>query len=313
MGLQSIMKLEGLIAAPLTGFHQDGSVDLDVIEPYARMLHANGVAGVFVNGTTGEGLALSVAERREIVERWLEVAPEGLRVVVHVGHTCQQESRHLAKHAAEHGAAAIGEIGPVFYRPRTVEALASYVAATASAAPDLPYYYYHMPSLNQVEFSMLELLERVEGIPNFAGIKYTFEDLDEYARCVRFAGGRFDILFGRDELLLQALRRGATGAVGSTYNFMAPLYHRLIQSYSSGDDSEARRMQDLSIATIKLLLGTGSFFSAAKAVMGMIGFSLGNVRRPLDNLSKSDRQRLEEDLHRIGVGEFLNTRVPRVS
>jgi N-acetylneuraminate lyase len=251
-------------------------------------------------------MSLSVNERLKIAERWLDVAPEGFLVVVHVGHTCQEESRQLAAHAAERGAAAIGEIGPVFYRPASVQALADYIAATASAAPDLPYYYYHMPSMNQVEFPMAELLSKVSGIPNFAGIKYTFEDLDDYERCVQFEGGQYDVLFGRDELLQQALQRGATGAVGSTYNFMAPIYHRLIQAHTMSDEDEAQRMQDLSIATIKLLIGTGSFFSAAKAVMGMIGFQLGAVRRPLNDLSEATRERLEEDLHQVGVWEFLN-------
>ena len=202
-------KTVGLIAATATVFHPDDSVNCDIIPSYAQMLHASGVAGVFVNGTTGEGMSLSLSDRRATAERWVNAAPEGFKVIIHVGHTCQQESYGLALHAARIGAAAVGEIGPVFYRPDTVDALADYVAATASAAPELPYYYYHMPIMNQIKFPMLELLKRIRDVANFAGIKYTFEDLDDYERCIRFADGKYDVLFGRDERLLEAMRRGA--------------------------------------------------------------------------------------------------------
>lgn len=296
----------GLIAAPLTGYRPDGGVNLDVPDDYASMLHANGLVGAFVNGTTGEGLSLTLDERRGLAERWVASAPEGFKVIVHVGCACQTDSKTLAAHAAEIGAAGVGEIGPVFYRPDTVDALAGYIAETAAAAGDLPYYYYHMPSMNQVEFPMIRLLERVGGIPNFAGIKYTFEDLDDYQRCVEFAGGEYDILFGRDELLLEALKRGARGGVGSTYNFMAPIYHELIAAFNAGDIAGAQKMQDLSIAGIKCLVDTGAFFSAAKAVMRAVGLDAGAVRRPLANLDSGAEAKLFDALKDAGVWGRLN-------
>jgi N-acetylneuraminate lyase len=299
-------KTVGLIAAPLTGYRPDGSVNLDIVPAYARMLHANGVGGAFVNGTTGEGLSLTVSERRSIAEQWVKSAPGGFKVIVHVGHPCQKESCELAAHAADIGAAAIGEIGPIFYRPDTIDALVDYIAVTASTVPDLPYYYYHMPAMNQVEFPIIELLERIGTIPNFSGAKYTFEDLDDYERCVQFADGKYDILFGRDELLLEGLRQGAQGAVGSTYNFMAPIYHELIKAFSDGDEERAQKMQDLSIAGIDALCRTGAFFSAAKAVVRTIGLDLGTVRRPLANLDEDAITCLEVELRECGVWEYLN-------
>lgn len=299
-------KTVGLIAAPLTGYHPDGSVNLDIVPAYAQMLHANGVVGAFVNGTTGEGMSLTVSERRSVAEQWVRTAPEGFKVIIHVGHPCQQESLELASHAAEIGASAIGEIGPIFYRPSTVDALVDYISVTAGTAPDLPYYYYHMPSMNQVEFPIIGLLEKVSGIPNFHGVKYTFEDLDDYERCVRFADGRYDVLFGRDELLIEGLRRGAQGAVGSTYNFMAAIYHELISAFSAGDEEKAQEMQDLSVSGIDALCRTGAFFSAAKAVLRAIGLDMGTVRRPLANLDEEGVAGLETELREAGIWEYLN-------
>ena len=298
---------KGLIAAPLTGYRDDGTINLDVIPPYAEMLQANGVAGVFVNGTTGEGFSLTLSERRALAERWVQAAPNGFRVIIHVGHTCQAQSRALAAHAADIGAAAVGEIGPIFFRPASVEALVDYCAETAAAAPNLPYYYYHMPSMNQVLFPMTDFLRLAdEAIPNLAGIKYTHSDIDDYAHCLAFRDGKYDILFGRDEFLIQGLTVGAQGAVGSTYNIMTRLYLDLAAAFHAGDRPEAERLQAISAETCTTMADTGGFGSCLKAILKTMGLDLGGMRRPQVNVTQAQLARLEQDLTRIGAREFLN-------
>jgi N-acetylneuraminate lyase len=300
-------KTKGLIAAPLTGYRDDGMVNLDVVKPYAELLQANRVAGVFVNGTTGEGMSLTMDERRALSESWVQASPQGFKVMIHVGHTCQAESRALATHAADIGAAAIGEIGPVFFRPSRVDALVDYCAATAAAAPDLPYYYYHMPSMNQVLFPMAEFLRLAdEAIPNLAGIKYTHSDIADYEQCLGFRDGKYDVLFGRDEFLIEGLKVGAQGAVGSTYNFMAPLYHALIAAFRAGDRAEAERLQAISAETCELIAGTGGFGSGLKALLKTMGLDLGGMRRPQVNLSPEAVAKLVASLQDAGTFEYLN-------
>jgi N-acetylneuraminate lyase len=300
-------KTKGLIAAPLTGYRDDGMVNLDVVKPYAELLQANRLAGVFVNGTTGEGMSLTLDERRALSESWVQAAPQGFKVMIHVGHTCQAESRALAAHAAAIGAAAIGEIGPVFFRPDSVEALVDYCAATAAAAPDLPYYYYHMPSMNQVLFPMIEFLRLAqEAIPNLAGIKYTHSDIADYEQCLGFRDGTYDVLFGRDEFLIEGLKVGAQGAVGSTYNFMAPLYHALIAAFHAGDRAEAERLQAISAESCELIAGTGGFGSGLKALLKTMGLDLGGMRRPQVNLSPEAVAKMVASLKDAGTFEYLN-------
>lgn len=300
-------KIEGFIAAPLTGYHPDGSVNLDVVPRYAEMLHANGMAGLFVNGTTGEGLSLTVKERCDLAERWVDAAPDGFRVIVHVGHTCQADSQAMAVHAMDTGADAIGEIGPVFFRPSSVEALVDYCAATAASAAELPYYYYHMPTMNRVQFPMVDFLDAASSaIPSLAGIKYTHDDLADYERCRRFDNARYDILFGRDEMLIEGLKRGAQGAVGSTYNAIAPLYRELVKAFRGGDIEEAQRLQSISADACRILYGTGGFGAALKAVMKTIGLDLGGMRRPQVNLSSEMATQLKRLLREAGALEFVN-------
>lgn len=104
-----IKKIDGFIAAPLTGYNPDGTVNLDIIPRYAKMLSENGVAGVFVNGTTGEGMSLTFEERQELALCWVNTAPPDLKVIIHVGYTNQTESQAHAIHANEIGADCIGE------------------------------------------------------------------------------------------------------------------------------------------------------------------------------------------------------------
>jgi len=304
-------KVEGLIAAPMTAYHPDGAVNLDVIPSYAAFLHSNGVVGAFINGTTGEGFSLTVEERKAIAESWMEAAPNGFKVIVHVSHTCAVSAWDLARHAAQIGAWGIGEMGPIYYKPNNVEELTDYAAQTAAHAPDLAYYYYHMPSMSGVCFPMLEFLRAADPIiPNLAGIKYTHEDLVDFELCREFNSGKYDILYGRDETLLCSLALGCRGAVGSTYNIMAPLYTRLIDAFDSGNLPEARRLQRISMNVVRLLAGTRSFNSALKEVMNMIGLNLGKVRSPLKNITSEKITRLKNDLTELGFWEYCSKKQP---
>ncbi|MDB6124103.1 MAG: Dihydrodipicolinate synthetase [Pedosphaera sp.] len=292
-------KLTGLVAAPFTAMREDGSLNLDMILSQARALAAGGAAGAFICGTTGEGFSLTTAERLRVAGHWLAVAPKQLRVIVHVGHNSMEESRALAHHAEQIGAHAIATIGPNFFRPASVEQLVAYCSQVAGAAPGLPFYFYHMPAMTGVNFAMYDFLKLAsQRIPNLAGIKFTHENLMDYTQCLNFELGRFNILFGRDEILLGALALGATGAVGSTYNYMAPIYQQLLAAFKRGDLESARRHQMSAIEIIAVMIRHGGL-PAAKAMMKLIGIDCGPVRLPLQNLSVEQVANLSRDLERV--------------
>lgn len=298
--------LTGLISAPFTAFHSDGSLNLSLIEKQAASLIANGVAGAFVCGTTGEGASLTTAERMQVAERWQSAAEGKLRVIVHVGHTSLAECRALAAHAQKIGAAGVGCLAPFFFKPSSVEDLVLSCAEVAAAAPGLPFYFYHIPSMTGVSFAASEFLRvAANRIPNLAGIKFTFENLMDYAECVRFEGGRYDILFGRDEILLAGLSLGARGAIGSTYNFAAPVYHRIIAAFEKGDIAAAQAEQARANAMISVFLRFGGL-SAGKAIMKMIDLDCGPVRLPLRTLPETRETELCAELERAGFFEFCS-------
>jgi N-acetylneuraminate lyase len=299
-------RFRGLVAAPFTPFHADRSLNLDVIPAYARFLRDNGVGAAFVCGTTGEGLSLTLEERLRIAERWVACADDRLRVIVHVGHTCLTDARTLTAHAAKIGASAVSALTPCFFKPRNNAEVVNWCEAVASAAPALPFYYYNIPSMTGIDYPVVDFLAQAQDrIPSLAGVKYTHENLPDYKACVAFAQGRYDILFGRDELLLEGTDAGALGAVGSTYNYAAPLYLRLLAARAAGQASEARALQDTAIKMIAICNGIGvTHLAASKALMAMLGVDCGPVRLPLAQPDATQLATLRTRLNEIGFFDF---------
>lgn len=298
--------LTGLIAAPHTPFQSDGSIAYDVIPRQARLLAANGVSGAFICGTTGEGSSLTSEERRRVVEAWVTAKPASVSIIVHVGHLSQAEATALARHAQEAGANAIATIAPSFFKPPAVAELVAWCAPIAAAAPRLPFYYYHMPAMTGVTFPAADFLQAAaDRIPTLAGVKFTHENLMDFGRAAELQSGRFNLLFGRDEILLAGLALGARGAVGSTYNFAAPLYRRIIAAFDRGDLAAARRDQSRAMDFIDVLSRFGGI-NAGKTAMKFVGVDCGPMRLPLRSLSDHDEAALRDALERIGFFEYAS-------
>lgn len=294
-----------LTAAPFTAFDRDRSLDLDRIADQVAGLRADGVHAAFVCGTTGEGASLTEAERTQVAQRWCAEAGPEFDVVVHVGHASLRVATELARHAASIGATAVAAVAPYFHRPRTVEELVEACAAVADAAGSLPFYFYHLPDMTGVRVAIAEFIALGrEQIPNFAGVKFTHNDLAELGQCLQVAGDDLEIMAGRDEILLSSLAAGAVSAVGSTYNFAAPLYLDMADAFADGDLAAARRLQQIARGMVDLVHPFGGL-PALKAIASMFGVDCGPCRLPLRDLDEAARAGLRQGLERIGFVEAL--------
>lgn len=303
----STKKTEGLIAAPFTPMHANGRLNLSLIPDYARMLVRNGVQGAFVAGSTGEGVSLTFDEKKALLRAWgnAETGAD-FRKIMLVGGTSLAESQLLAAESARAGFDAVAVLAPFYFKPATAGALAEFCVRVGEAAPDLGQYFYHIPALTGVHLPMVEFLENMgDRLPHFRGIKYTHNDLMEYRECVRFDGGRYDILWGWDELFLAALAMGARGGVGSTFNYAAPLYHELLAAFDAGDLPLARRLQDQSIAIVRLL-GKYGGIATGKAYMRAIGLDCGEFRLPVRNPSDEQYAQFLADLDAIDFYRYAS-------
>jgi N-acetylneuraminate lyase len=277
-----------------------------MIEKQAAHLLASGVTFAFITGTTGEASSLTFGERRALTAHWMEVARDSeLKVIVHVGSNCLDDARALAAQAQELGACAVSAHAPCYFKPANVTVLIECIAGIAAAAAELPFYYYEIPSLTGITLSPSGFLAKAaDRIPNLAGIKFSNSDMMEYQLCRSIRDGAFDILFGIDEMLMAALALGATGAVGSTYNFAAPLYLRLIAAFRRGDMAAARAEQSRSLRLVRVLAARG-YMGSAKALMGMLGVDVGPARLPNSTLSSEQIIDLRRELEELGAFEWI--------
>lgn len=297
--------LSGIIAAPFTPFHADGALNLARIPELAAALGRNGVAGAFVCGTTSEGYAMTTVERQKVAAAWQGSKPDGLSLIVHVGHNCLAESTVLARHAADIGADAFAMLPPTSPRPATMDDLVECCAFVAAAAPQLPFYYYHMPAVTGVNFAMNDFIRAAAGrVPNLAGIKFTYENLMDLGQALAFNPSRYAVLHGRDEILLAGLVLGAKGAVGSTYNYAAPIYHRVMRAFATGDLATAQREQANAVRVVEVMVRHGGM-AAGKAIMKLIGLDCGGMRLPQRSLTAAAEVRLKSDLEAIGFFETI--------
>ncbi|SKA89853.1 N-acetylneuraminate lyase [Prosthecobacter debontii] len=298
--------IHGLVAATHTPFHTDGSLNLAVVEQQAAHLQRTGISAAFIGGTTGESHSLSLAERQALTERWMEVTRgSSLKVVVHVGANCLGDVADLAAQAQELGADAISALAPSYFKPRSVSALVECCAQITSAAPELPFFLYDIPSFTGISLSMPEFLTLgKEALPTLAGIKFTNPDGMMFQQCLHHSEGAFSILWGTDECLLAGLALGATGAVGSTYNFAAPIYQRITAAFERHDFATARAEQKRSVELVARLASIG-YMSAAKAVMKMLGVDVGPARLPHGRLDAAQEKALQTDLEAMGFFEWV--------
>ena len=301
-------KINGLINAPFTPFDKNGEVNVEPIAAYAHMLQKNGLVGVFINGSSGEGYMLTEKERMLLAEKWVSVAPKGFKVIVHVGATCVKQSHKLAHHAQEIGASGIGAMASPFPKAGRVEELAKYCEEIACGAPNLPFYFYHIPALSGVFLPMLPFLKTVDGrIPNFAGIKYTYESIYEYNQCRLYADGKFDMLHGQDETILPALAMGgAQGGIGGTTNYNGRELVGIIDAWNAGDVETAREKQNFSQAVINVIVNYRGNIVGGKRIMKLIGLDLGINRTPFQNMTDTEEADMKKELEAIGFFERCN-------
>ena len=301
-------KIIGLIDAPFTPFKANGDVNYEPIPAYAAMLKKNGLTGVFINGSSGEGYMLTTEERIKLAETWIEHAPKDFKVIVHVGSCCVRDSRKLAEHAQAIGAWGVGAMAPPFPKIGRIEELCKYIEEIACGAPKLPFYYYHIPAFNGAFLPMTELLPALDGrVPNFAGIKYTFESLYEYNQCRRYKDGKFDMLHGQDETILASMALGgARGGICGTSNYNGRCLVGIQEAFSAGDMEKARELQNYAQDVIDVICHFRGNIVGGKRIMKLIGLDLDPNRTPFRNVTDEEEKQLLKELEAIDFFHHCN-------
>lgn len=293
-----ILKLKGLIAAAFTPFTENGEMNYGMIPKMADSLSADGITGVYVCGSTGEGISCSVEERIQLMEAWSKAAKDRLTLIAHTGALSLKDISVLNRKAVELEYDAFSVIPPTFFKPGNVRELTDYCRAAAESAPELPFYYYHTMK-SGVEISMRDFLEYADGrIPNLAGVKFNHHNLHDFQNALHACGGKYDVVFGVDEFFAGALALGTKAFIGSTYNYSACLYHRIWKAFEAGDWKTVEEDMRRVCLGVDLLIRNGGI-SAGKAMMLLKGIDCGKARLPLKQLSPEERKAISEAMKRL--------------
>ncbi len=273
-------KLRGAIAAAVTPLADGGArVDLEAVGPLVAFLAAGGIDGVLTCGTTGEGVLLSVAERRAVTEAFLAARPEGFQVAVHAGAQTTADTVALARHAAEAGADAVAVIAPPYF-PLDAEELLAHFAAAAEACAPLPFYVYEFAGRSgyAIPVGVIERLR--ERAPNLAGMKVSDTPF-EAVRPYLLEG--LDVFIGSEPLVLEGMEHGAVGAVSGLATAWPEVIAALVHDW---DPMAHARVVDL-----RERLAALPFHAALKAVLAARGVPIGpDVRAPLRGLTPAERE-----------------------
>lgn len=295
--------MRGVVAATFTPLKSNGDINLSVIGPYIDyLIEKQSLKNIFVNGTTGESMSLTVAERKALAEDWCHKAKGKMdQVVVHVGCMSLRDSQELALHAAQIGADGIAVIAPSFFKPSTAADLKAFLREVASAAPSVPFYYYHIPSVTGVNFPVRDVLNGIEElIPSFRGIKFTGSDLMDFGQCVSNCPPHWSMVYGVDEQSLAGLAMGANGVVGSTYNYVGKHINKLMTAFENGDQLQARtiqfKLQELLSFAIKIGFDVGVNKQLTADVSGL---SLGPPRLPLTPCPQDNARSILQKYHSL--------------
>jgi N-acetylneuraminate lyase len=292
--------ISGILPATVTPFDDSGRFAPAVFERLLERLYGAGVHGIYVCGTTGEGMLQPVAQRMAIVETAVASTPRDRQVVVHVGAASLDEALELSSHAANAGAHAISSLPPLSGRFAFSDVLAYYDALASGS--DLPLIVYYFPEIS-ASITTTEQLETLCALPNVIGLKFTDFDL---FRMQQMRGPGRSIFNGRDEVLAAGLLMGADGGIGTFYNLLPELFVGIHAAATAGRWEEARTLQQRVNTLIAITLHF-PLFPAVKQMLAWTGLDCGACLPPRTRLSEAQRRGLRERLVEAGFDELVGS------
>ncbi len=292
-------QFQGAWPALITPFTADDQVNIPVLRRLVDYLIDQGSGGLYVCGSTGEGIYMTVAERKQTLAAVVEQVNRRIPVIAHVGAIVAPDAVALARHAQEVGADGVASIIPPLYG--TVASTVDYFTAIGAAAPDLPLltYIFGGPA------DAVALMQALKGIPTLAGSKYTGPNMFEFRRIVEMApDDHWTVFSGMDEQAVFGAMFGASGNIGSTLNYMARLYCQIQEAVKAGDLARGVELQLIANKVTGVMIES-SFMGSLKVVMTYLGFDCGATRLPNRTLNADQQRVLLSKLHALDFDTLI--------
>lgn len=241
MSSSKLQQFKGLMAPTFTPFDDKLNINYDLIEPYAKLLKSKGISAILINGTSGEGMLLTVEERKKVTLKWFEVCKKfDILLMTQISGCPFADAVELAKQAASLKVDGVLCLPELYFKPKTIERLVDYMRDISVHCPDVPLYYYHIPMFTQLDLPMASFMELAsKKIPSFAGIKFTSGDLEKGIPCLKHG----QVFLGSDTILTGALALGFDNAIMTSLNINPEISLKIISLMGQGKVTEAREQQ----------------------------------------------------------------------
>ncbi|MGO0053126.1 dihydrodipicolinate synthase family protein [Streptococcus suis] len=286
--MKDLSKYHGIIPAFYACYDEAGEISSERVKALVQYFIDKGVQGLYVNGSSGECIYQSVADRKQILEAVMEVAKGKLTIINHVACNNLKDSVELARHSEELGVDAIAAIPPIYFRLPEYS-IAAYWNGISAAAPNTDFIIYNIPQLAGVALTPSLYKEMLKN-PRVVGVKNSSMPVQDIDTFVSLGGEDYVVFNGPDEQFLGGRLMGAKGGIGGTYGSMPELFLRLNQLIADKDLETARQLQ-ATINTIigKLVSGHGHMYAVIKEVIRINDcLDIGSVREPLTALTEAD-------------------------
>jgi len=291
-------RLSGVTVAALTPLSENGAqVDHEAIKEYVDFLVQKGVHGIFALGTTGEGLLLTLEERKKALESFVEATNKRVTLIAHCGALRVEEVSELLVHAKAVGADGAAIVSPFYYKYRPQEIVEFFLEASKKV-DGLPIYLYNIPGLtgNWITPKITEEIHKRNQ--NFVGIKDSSGDLLHILSLINDIPFDFDVVVGCDRAFLTVLQMGAKGCVSGPAAVFPEFFVKLYTQFTLGDTAGARETQK-KLTKLSLALGDGASIPMLKMALSWRGVRTGSCRAPLRFLDKDEAEKFKDSLTKV--------------
>ncbi|WP_290172355.1 dihydrodipicolinate synthase family protein [uncultured Dubosiella sp.] len=292
--MRNLEKYEGVIPAFYACLDENGNVDENGVQALTRYFIDKGVKGIYVNGSSGECIYLTVPERKKVLENVMKANDGSLTVIAHVACNSTEESKELARHAEALGVDAIASIPPIYFK-LPEHAIAKYWNDISDAAPNTDFIIYNIPQLAGVALTP-GLYAEMRKNPRVIGVKNSSMPVQDIQMFCADGGEDHIVFNGPDEQFISGRLMGAKAGIGGTYGVMPELFLKMDECLKNKDLETARAIQyDVNSIIYKMCSAHGNMYAVIKAILKKNeGLELGTVKAPLAPLCEADMAIVDE-------------------
>lgn len=292
-------KLEGSFPVLITPMKENGEIDLEGLRKNIDHFIAVGVAGIVVNGSTGEFVSLTREERLQVAETAVEQVDGRIPLIVGTAAETTDDAIFYTQHAEKAGADAALLINSYYAHPKDEEIYEHFKAVANSV--QFPIMIYNNPFTSGVNIGTETILKVARDVENITHVKESSGDMTKFREITRKGKGFLETFCGSDDLALESFFVGATGWISVAGNIAPRLVTDLYNSAKNKDYDKAWEIYDQLLPLCNFLEGSGKYVQITKRAMDLQGLAGGPSRKPRLPITKEEDAKLKEILESLQV------------